>query len=71
MKKVLLLLFLFVFLGPLVEASTSEIVNGVSIMEAQNRIDKIGFRILNSNGIEHRMVFDYNTKNTKNIFQNY
>lgn len=35
-------------------------------IQAQNRIDKIGFRILNSNGIEKRTVFDYNTKNVKN-----
>ena len=36
------------------------------IIEIQNRIDRVGFTILNANGIEHRTVFDYSIKNIKN-----
>lgn len=36
----------------------------------QERIDNIGFRILNSNGIEHRIVFSYNSSKTENAYTN-
>ena len=71
MKKFLFFLFVFFSFAQYVGASTSEIINSDSIVNAQSKIDEIGFRILNSNGIEKRMVFDYNTKSNKNASSRY
>jgi len=68
MKKFVVLLTLILLSALSVNADTSEVINGKAIIEAQNKIDEIGFKLLNSNGIEHRMVFDFNTKNVKNAF---
>lgn len=68
MKKIIVLTSLFLLLSANVYAATSEIVSGENIRNAQTRIDQIGFRILNYNGIENRTVFDYNTKNVKNAY---
>ena len=59
MKKFLLLIaLLFMFCG-YSYARNSEIINAQSVIDSQNRIDRIGFNILNSNGIEQRAVFDF------------
>ena len=58
MRLLLLLTILLGFCG-MAFAGYTEIVSSASIIESQNRIDNIGFRILNSNGIEKRTVFDY------------
>ena len=59
MKKTIVLTILLLMLYSNANAATSEIVNGDFIQKSQNRIDKIGFRILNYNGIEKRTIFDY------------
>ena len=68
MKKFLLLIaVLFMFCG-YSYARNSEIINAQSVIDSQNRIDRIGFNILNSNGIEQRTVFDFDISRTKNAF---
>ena len=68
MKKFIILSLLILMTGLSVKADTSEVIYGKAVIEAQNKIDEIGFKLLNSNGIEQRMVFDFNTKNVKNAF---
>lgn len=51
--------------------TSSEFVNNQSVIESQNRIDRIGFNILNSNGIEKRTVFDFDASKTKNAHSRY
>ena len=67
MKKLALLL-LISFIICTASYASSELVNTQSVIEAQNRIDRIGFNILNSNGIEKRTVFDFDIKSTKNAY---
>ncbi|MBQ2645408.1 M48 family metallopeptidase [bacterium] len=67
MKKFILFIALL-FLGNISFASNTEIISVSSVIECQNNIDKIGFRILNSNGIEHRTVFDFDINKTKNAY---
>lgn len=71
MKKVVILASLFVLMCTNVYAGTSEIINGDSIKQAQNRIDNIGFRILNYNGIEKRTTFDFDTRSVKNAYSRF
>ena len=68
MKKFILTCLVLSIFMPFSYCATTEdeIVTTKSIIEAQNRIDKIGFQILNSNGIEYRTVFDYDIKRVKN-----
>lgn len=54
-----------------VSYASGEFVNEQSVIESQNRIDRIGFNILNSNGIEKRTVFDIDTKRVKNAYSRY
>lgn len=68
MKKIITLAALLFLLCSNVYAATSEIINGDSVQKIQNRIDKIGFRLLNYNGIEKRTVFDFDTRNNKNAY---
>ena len=68
MKKAIILATLLFMLCSNVHAATSEVINGDFIQKSQNRIDRIGFRILNYNGIEKRTVFDFDTRNTKNAY---
>jgi Zn-dependent protease with chaperone function len=68
MKKTIILATLFALLCTNANAATSEIINGDAIKQAQTRIDNIGFKILNYNGIEKRTVFDFDTRNTKNAY---
>lgn len=48
--------------------SSGDLISNEKIAEYQNKIDTIGFKILNSNGIEKRTVFDFDTKRTKNAY---
>ena len=66
MKKIVLLLLASLAICAASYARNSEFITTQSIIEAQNRIDTIGFKILNSNGIEKRTVFDFDTSSTKN-----
>ena len=49
------------------EANKTKTINMKYVAEAQNKINEIGFKILNYNGIEKRMVFNFDTKNTKKV----
>ena len=49
----------------------TDIISNQNVVETQNRIDKIGFNILNSNGIEKRTVFDFDISRTKNAYSRY
>lgn len=72
MKKILFALALSVFLTMSAYCVTSdEIYSAKNVIEAQNKIDEIGFNILNSNGIEVRTVFDFDIKRTKNAYSRY
>lgn len=71
MKKTIILATLFALLCTNANAATSEIINGDAIKQAQTRIDNIGFKILNYNGIEKRTVFDFDTRNDKNATSSY
>ena len=70
MKKLILLVFLLFNLCLVSLARTAEIINESKTVEIQNKIDVIGFRLLNSNGIERRTVFDFDIKRTKNAYSN-
>lgn len=71
MKKLMILgVFLYLLCGS-AYAGNSEIISQQSMIEAQNRIDKIGFNLLNSNGIEKRTVFDFDSSKTKNAYSRY
>ena len=71
MKKFIVLFITAFILSASAFAVTSEVISTQYIIEAQNRIDKIGFNILNSNGIEKRMVFDLSVKRVKNAETHY
>lgn len=68
MKKIVVLLTLITAFCASANAATNELVTSESIKRAQMKIDQIGFKILNYNGIEKRTVFDFNTKDTKNAY---
>lgn len=68
MKKFIVLVSVLFLVCLNANAATSEFVSGDSIQKIQNRIDKIGFRLLNYNGIEKRTVFDFDTGKQKNAY---
>ena len=68
MKKIILLTTLLLLICSNVYAATSETISEDSIRTAQNKIDKIGFRLLNYNGIEKRTVFDFDASKQKNAY---
>jgi len=68
MRRIVILSTLLILFCSSICASATEVINSENIRKAQNRIDKIGFRILNYNGIEKRTVFDLNIKNNKNAY---
>ena len=70
MKKAILLLTSLFVLCSNVFAATSELLEGDFIQKAQKRINEIGFKILNYNGIEKRTVFEFNPRNVKNAYSN-
>ena len=65
-KKLVLLISFVLLACTTAYAREFETVSSKSTEHAQNRIDEIGFRLLNSNGIEKRTVFDFSTKSIKN-----
>ena len=66
MKKIFAFATLLLLFCSNVYAATSETITEDSIRTAQNKIDKIGFRLLNYNGIEKRTVFDFDAGRQKN-----
>ena len=70
MKKIIFA-FCFLFIFCLNSYGEYVIEDIKQTREIQNRISSIGFRLLNSNGIEKRTVFDYDKKDTKNAYSRY
>jgi len=66
MKKFVLLFCMMFLLGS--AAIAGEVISNENTVESQNRIDYIGFKILNSNGIEKRTVFRYDISRTENAY---
>ncbi len=71
MKKLSLLISALLMFNLSAFAGCNEVVNADTINKAQNKIDSIGFKILNSNGIERRMTFNYDSSKTKNAYTAY
>ena len=73
MKRLLLLLFLGLVLGfcPSAEAYEFEVINNEAAAKVQDHVSRIGFRILNANAIDKRMVFYYDTTKTVNAVTTY
>lgn len=70
MKKILLL-FLFIFISSVAFASNNDYITNEQAAKIQKHIDEIGFNILNSNGIEKRTTFNFDTKRDKNACSYY
>lgn len=68
MKKIVVMLLALFVSCTIANAGTSEVISEQNVLEAQNRIDRIGFNLLNSNGIEKRTVFDIDIKRVKNAY---
>lgn len=67
MKKVFLVVLMFMIIGlPTFAASKSRSLSSSEVRRATQKIDEIGFSILNANNITKRMVFDFSTRNIKN-----
>jgi Zn-dependent protease with chaperone function len=64
MKKIILV-FLFLCLQGFVLAD-SDLISNENIAKIQKHIDEVGFKLLNSNGIEKRTTFNFNTSRVKN-----
>ncbi|MBR1616942.1 M48 family metalloprotease [bacterium] len=70
-SKILLLVVVFcAIFSNCLASDVAEVVNSKHIITAQNKIDEIGFRILNSNYIQKRTVFDLDIKRYKNANSN-
>lgn len=69
MKRILLILVAILAFNNIAYAKNSEeIVFYQKTVENQKRVDKVGFTLLNANGIEGRTVFDYNISSKKNAY---
>lgn len=69
MKRLFLLCATFVFLASTTaQAYSVDLVDTENAQKITNRISAVGFRLLNSNGIEKRTVFDYDISKTKNAY---
>lgn len=67
MKRFVLLALLLAFIGlPCCAKSSSEYMSNTEVRRVTQKIDEIGFNILNSNSITKRMVFNFDTHNVKN-----
>lgn len=66
MKKIFVFFIIFVLFC--CRGVFAEEYGDFSIKNVQNEINKIGFRILNSNEIEYRMIFRYDKSNIENSF---
>lgn len=66
MKKIILFLGLFFAISTSVQAYEFEAISSESIPKIQDKISQVGFNILNSNGIEKRTVFHYDSGKTIN-----
>ena len=66
MKKFIITLCTILSISAITANAATEVINADSVVKAQERISNIGFRILNNNSIEKRMVFYYDTSKTVN-----
>lgn len=67
MRKILLILTLVLFISfNNVKASESVVINGNELVKVQNQINKVGFNILNSNAIDKRSIFVFDTSSRIN-----
>ena len=66
MKKLIITLCALLSFSVLSSSAASELISSDAIVKAQNKISNIGFHILNTNNIEKRMVFYYDTSKTIN-----
>ena len=69
MKKFVTLVVMLFLMCLNANAATSEFASGESVQKIQSRIDKIGFRLLNYNGIEK--IFDFDTGKQKNAYSRF
>ena len=69
MKKLLLMFLVLLIQG--FALADSELITNEQAAKIQKRIDEVGFNILNSNGIEKRTVFNFDTKRVKNALSRY
>ena len=73
MKKIFGALFVLIMFAGISNSAyaydfSGDLISNDKVVECQNRIDRIGFNLLNSNGIEKRTVFDFDTRREKNAF---
>lgn len=68
MKKILLILICFISFNLVAFAADDEFA---ADSQAQKHLSNIGFKILNANRIDKRVVFYYNTSKTVNAFARY
>ncbi len=66
MKRFILTALTVAILGLPTLASNSDFMSNSEVRKANQKIDEIGFTILNSNGITKRTVFNFDTHNVKN-----
>ena len=61
MRKLIITLCALLSFSVLSSNAASELISSDAVVKAQNKISNIGFHILNTNNIEKRMVFYYDT----------
>ena len=66
MRKLIITLCALLSFSVLSSNAASELISSDAVVKAQNKISNIGFHILNTNNIEKRMVFYYDTSKTIN-----
>ena len=75
MKKIILLVLSILFLNiNYVFAAESYFTSAKEIAKIQKQVSTVGYKLLNANGIEKRVVFYYKTQShrvTENIFLSY
>ena len=72
MKKIFAVLVLFFAINTSIAYAVETVnVSDSYIIKAQDQISNIGFKILNSNGIEKRTVFVFDTSKKINAFSSY
>ena len=66
MKRFILATLMVIGLALPTLASNSDFISNSEVRKINQKIDEIGFTILNSNGITKRMVFDFDSHDVKN-----
>lgn len=71
MRKILISVICIIMLGILPVSASQNPAELKSRQEKQEFVSKVGFRLLNSNRIKERMVFQYDSKNIVNAVTHY